>query len=113
MSAEAIPTRSLFEMFLAGGPLIAPIVLASFVLLLVVFERALALRRSRVIPRPFVKSLLNQLREGAIDRDEAIARCDDSRSHIAGVFAAALRKWGKPAVEVEQAVLDEGERTAT
>jgi biopolymer transport protein ExbB len=26
------------------------------------------------------------------------------------VFAAAVRKWGKPAVEVEQAVLDEGER---
>ena len=30
----------------------------------------------------------------------------------ARVFAAALRKWGKPAVEVEQAVLDEGERIA-
>jgi biopolymer transport protein ExbB len=28
------------------------------------------------------------------------------------VFAAAVRKWGKPAVEVEQAVLDEGERIA-
>ena len=31
-------------------------------------------------------------------------------SHVARVFAAGLRKWGKPAVEVEQAVLDEGER---
>jgi biopolymer transport protein ExbB len=29
---------------------------------------------------------------------------------MARVFVAALRKWGKPAVEVEQAVLDEGER---
>jgi biopolymer transport protein ExbB len=28
------------------------------------------------------------------------------------VFAAAIRKWGKPAVEVEQAVLDEGERVS-
>ena len=33
-------------------------------------------------------------------------------SHIARVFAAAVRKWGKSAVEVEQAVLDEGERIA-
>ena len=51
-----------------------------------------------------------QLREGALDRTEALERCDEERSHIARVFAAALRKWGKPAVEVEQAVLDEGER---
>ena len=28
------------------------------------------------------------------------------------VFCRGLRKWGKPAVEVEQAVLDEGERVA-
>ena len=28
------------------------------------------------------------------------------------MFAAAVRKWGKSAVEVEQAVLDEGERVA-
>jgi biopolymer transport protein ExbB len=26
------------------------------------------------------------------------------------VFAAAVRKWGKPAVEVEQAIIDAGER---
>jgi biopolymer transport protein ExbB len=29
---------------------------------------------------------------------------------VAKVFAAALRKWGRPAVEVEQAIIDSGER---
>jgi len=53
-----------------------------------------------------------QLREGALERVEALERCENESSHIARVFASALRKWGKPAVEVEQAVLDEGERTA-
>ena len=111
-SAEAIPTTSLLEMLIAGGPLLLPIVLASFLMLLVVFERSIALRRRRVIPKPFVKSTLSQIREGAIDRSEALQRCEENSSHIGRVFTAALRKWGKPAVEVEQAVLDEGERIA-
>jgi biopolymer transport protein ExbB len=107
-----IPTRSLFEMLLAGGPVMIPILLASFLMLLIVFERLISLRRRRVVPRLFIERFLLQVREGALDRSEALERCEDNSSHIARVFAAGIRKWGKPAVEVEQAVLDEGERIA-
>jgi len=107
-----IPTRSLFDTMVAGGPLLIPIVLASFAMVLIVFERMFSLRRRRVVPRLFIERFLLQLREGALDRDEALERCEDEYSHIARVFAAAVRKWGKSAVEVEQAVLDEGERIA-
>ena len=99
-------------MVLAGGPMLFPIAVASFILLVVVFERTISLRRSRILPKPFVRRLLHQLRENSIDRAESLQRCEENSSHIARVFAAAVRKWGKPAVEVEQAVLDEGERTA-
>jgi len=108
---DLIPTKNMFDMLLAGGPMSVPIVLASFVMLLVVFERGVSLRRRRVVPRLFVERFLLQIREGALDRNDALDRCEVESSHIARVFAAALRKWGKPAVEVEQAVLDEGERT--
>jgi biopolymer transport protein ExbB len=111
-AAGPIPTRSLLEMLTAGGPLMIPLVLSSFVLLLIVFERLISLRRRRVVPRLFVERFLLQVREGALDRFEALDRCEQESSHIARVFAAAVRKWGKPAVEVEQAVLDEGERIA-
>ncbi len=111
-SVAAIPTRSLFDMLLAGGPLMIPILLASFVMLVIVFERTLSLRRRRVVPRLFVERFLLQLRENALDRNDALERCEDDPSHVARVFAAAVRKWGKAAVEVEQAVLDEGERVA-
>jgi biopolymer transport protein ExbB len=107
-----IPTRSLFEMLLAGGPIMIPIALASFLMLLIVFERMISLRRRRVVPRLFIERFMLQLREGALDRSDALERCEDESSHIARVFAAGVRKWGKPAVEVEQAVLDEGERIA-
>ena len=99
-------------MLLAGGPIMIPLLLASFAMVLIAFERIISLRRGRVVPRLFVERLLLQLREGALDRGEALERCEDESSHVARVFAAAIRKWGKPAVEVEQAVLDEGERIA-
>jgi biopolymer transport protein ExbB len=107
-----IPTRSLFDMLLAGGPMIIPIMAASFLMMLIVFERFISLRRRRVVPKLFIERFLLQVREGALDRTDALERCEDESSHIARVFAAGVRKWGKPAVEVEQAVLDEGERIA-
>jgi biopolymer transport protein ExbB len=111
-SQPPIPTKSLFEMVIAGGPLLLPILVGSFILLLVVFERAVNLRRGRVLPGPFVTRFLLQIRAGQIDRDAALQRCEENSSHVARVFAAAVRKWGRPAVEVEQAILDEGERVA-
>ena len=108
--AAPIPTRSLLDMLLAGGPVLIPIAICSFVLFVFVFERTVSLRRGRVIPGPFVRRFLQQLGEGSLERDSALELCEDNESHISTVFAAAVRKWGRPAVEVEQAILDAGER---
>jgi biopolymer transport protein ExbB len=96
-----------------GGPILLPIGVCSFVLFVFVFERAISLRRGRVIPRPFVKRFVHQLQEGQLQPEEALELCEENRSPVAEVFAAATKKWGRPAVEVEQAVLDAGERVAT
>jgi biopolymer transport protein ExbB len=108
----AIPTRNLLDVMHDGGPLMYPIALCSFVLLIFVFERFISLRRGRVIPGPFVKRFLEQLKEGQLDREKAILLCEENRSPVAVVFAAAAKKWGKTSVEVEQAILDAGERVA-
>ena len=76
-SAEAsIPTKNLLNVIRDGGVLMLPIGLCSFVLLVFVFERAISLRRGRVIPRPFVRRFLEQLREGQLDRDDALKLCE-------------------------------------
>ena len=41
---------------------------------------------------------------------DALELCEESGSPAAEVFAHAAAKWGRPAVEVEQAVIDGGER---
>jgi len=107
---QTIDTRNLLQVVRDGGVLMIPIGVCSFVLLVFVFERAVSLRRARVIPRPFVRRFLEQLKEGQIHPEEALKLCEDNRSPVATVFAAAVRKWDRPAVEIEQAMLDSGER---
>ncbi len=104
--------KNLFEIIRQGGLLMGPLVICSFVTLVFVFERAIALRRGRVIPAPFVKRFLLQLREGKLDRDQALELCKESQSPVAEVFAGAVRKWGRSSVEIEQAMIDSGERMA-
>ena len=105
-----IPVRNLLQIFHDGGLMMYPIALCSFVLTVFTFERFIHLRRGRVIPRPFVKRLIEQLQQQQIDRDEALELCERNPSPIAAILSAAVKKYGRPAVEVEQAVLDAGER---
>lgn len=107
---DPIPTKNLLMVLRDGGPLMYPIGLCSFLLLVFIFERAISLRKGRVIPRPFVKRFLEQLEDGQIDRDDALQLCEKNKSPTAEVFAAAVKKWGRSSVEVEQAIIDAGER---
>ena len=105
-----IPIRNLLQIFYDGGLLMYPIAFCSFISMVFFFERLIFLRQGRVIPRPFVKRLIEQLEQQQIDRDEAIDLCTKNPSPIAQIFSAALKRYGRPAIEVEQVVLDAGER---
>jgi biopolymer transport protein ExbB len=108
--ADMIPTKNLLQVIRDGGPLMIPIAICSIVLLVFVFERLVMLRRGRVIPKPFVKRFMEQLAAGQLDRESALALCAENRSPVAEVFAGAVKKWGRPSVEVEQSIIDAGER---
>jgi biopolymer transport protein ExbB len=105
-----VPTTNLFEMMREGGPLMWPLALCSVIGLAFVFERLVSLRRSRVIPKAFVSRFLAQVREGSLDRQRALAVCEENDYPISEIFAAAVRKWGRAGMEVEQAIMDAGER---
>lgn len=106
---KGIP-RDPVEVFLALGPLMYPLGLCSIVLVWFSIERLVVLRRGRVIPRPFVKRFFEHLAEGKLDPKSATKLCEENGSPIAFIFAHGIRKWGKSSVEVEQAVIDGGER---
>jgi biopolymer transport protein ExbB len=103
-------SKNLLQTFVDGGPLMYPIAICSFLLVIFICERFVSLRRGQVIPRPFVTRIFEQIREGQLDREDALELCEKNGSPVARVLAGGLKKWGRPAVEVEQAVLDAGER---
>lgn len=105
-----IPTNDAKRILADAGPLMYAIVFCSFLLVAFCLERSVSLRRRRVIPKPFVTRFLNQLSEGQLDREQALQLCEENGSPVANVFAGAIRKWGRPGVEVEQGVIDAGER---
>ena len=95
---------------MALGWFVYPLGLTSIIAAWVAIERMVVLRRGRVIPRPFVKRFFDLLEAGKLDPRSAIKLCEDNGSPMAAIFAHGIRKWGKPSVEVEQAIIDGGER---
>ena len=90
-------TTSLIKIMQQGGPLMYCIVLCSIISLVFVFERLISLRRGRVIPDPFVKRLLHQMREGQLDREQALDLCKENKSPVAMAFAGACANGAGPA----------------
>jgi biopolymer transport protein ExbB len=110
-SAE-VAHKSLLELLRGGGLMMIPLLSCSFLMFVFVFEKIISLRRGRVIPGPFVKRFLAQVADGKLDRASALKLLEESKSPVADVFTAAVKKWGRPAVEIEQALIDAGERVA-
>lgn len=98
------------EVWAALGPFRYPLALTSIIVVWFSIERLVVLRRGRVIPRPFVRRFFEHLEEGKLDSRSALKLCEESGSPIASIFAHGIRKWGKSSVEVEQAIIDGGDR---
>ena len=109
-AAELIPTGNLLSVVSEGGVLMLPLLGCSFVLAAFGIERVVSLRAGSVLPRVFVDRFLEQLEAGEHDRTSALEACEASGSPAAVIVGAAVRRWGRPAVEIEQAVIDAGER---
>ncbi len=95
-----------------GGWLMIPLGVCSLIVLTLSLERLIALRRRRVIPRPFVRRFTECVEDGQLSYEEATEICEEFDCPVAEVFRAAVRRWGRPMFEIEQAVMDAGDRVS-
>jgi biopolymer transport protein ExbB len=72
--------------------------------LLVVFERSIVLRRGKIIPTAFTSRFMDRLNDGKLDCGQALDHCELNPSPAARVALAAVRRWGRPAADLERAV---------
>ncbi len=96
-----------------GGWMMLPIYVASIVMITVVIERALSLRRSKVIPPKLVNGLVPSGGENAaLDPRHAYRMCQRYPSPTSTVIRTMLLKVGRPHAEVERAVAEVNQREA-
>jgi biopolymer transport protein ExbB len=105
--------QTLWQLFLAGGLLMWPIVAMSLVVVTFGIERFFALRRGRFVPRGLRDGLATLEAKGAFDPRKAYRTCDEFPSVAARVVKAMLEKIGRPLPEIERAVEVEKEREAS
>ncbi|MFN9550694.1 MAG: MotA/TolQ/ExbB proton channel family protein [Pirellulaceae bacterium] len=109
---SAASTGTLRQWFAKGGILMYPIALCSLLLTAFSVERWISLRQGHLVPKPFVKRLLEQVRSQQLEKEEAIELCERNPSEMSDILLAALRKYGRPQLEIEQAVVDAGDRSS-
>ena len=108
-----VPRISLWKLYLDGGVLMYPITALSFLVVLFGLERALALRRGKVLPPGLIEELGRLSRQqGGLDPRSAYKVCRQFPSAAAHVIRAMLLKVGRPHAELEQTVHDASEREA-
>jgi biopolymer transport protein ExbB len=96
-----------------GGMFLYPIYGFSFVVVLFGIERAIGLRRRKVIPRRLVAGFHQLLTgQGGFDPRKAYRLCQKNPSAAANVLRAALLKTGRPLVDLENAVTKASENEA-
>lgn len=72
--------------------------------MLTTLERIARVRRNRVIPRAFRERFLSRLEEGLLDWGKALDYCELNPSPASRVALAALKRWGRPTVDLDRAV---------
>lgn len=94
--------QTLWQLFLAGGLLMWPIVAMSLVVVTFGIERLVALRGGRFLPSG-LRDGIAKLVTGGFDPRKAYRLCQEFPSAAADVLAAMLEKVGRPVPEIERA----------
>lgn len=111
-SASSWQVPAIVNRVAQGGWLMIPLGVCALIVLALSLERMVALRRRRVIPRPFVRRFTECVEDGQLSYEEASELCEEFDCPVAEVFRAAVRRWGRPMFEIEQAVMDAGARVS-
>jgi len=106
------PSMDYFRLLMKGGYLMIPIGIMSVVVVAFSFERALALRRGKVMPSELIHELGEAAQDGNFDPRKAYRLCQKYPSTAATVIRAMLLKVGRPHAEVEHSVAETSEREA-
>lgn len=98
---------SLMEIIIKGRFMMIPIIICSFIAVVIFVERYLTLRKIRINSRKFVLQVKNLILRRRLE--EAILLCKNTPGPIAGITKAALLKSNRPREEIKDAIESAGQ----
>jgi biopolymer transport protein ExbB len=94
----------LWQVFLAGGPVMWPILLCSIFALAIILEKFLHLRRIKIDTQAFLNSILDKMKRH--ETKEAISICEKTDSPIAHILKAGILRYDRPRPQIKEAIED-------
>ena len=104
--------ETLWSLAVKGGVIMYPLALCSLLALGIAIERAVSLRRKRIIPEGFLAGLKEMMRRGSGEVTAAVAYCDQSNSPAGNIFKGGLVNLARGESFVEKGIEDAGAREA-
>ncbi len=95
---------SAWQMLLAGGPVMAPILLCSVFAVMIITGKFIYLVSIRGNISQLRRNVFEKLKDNNIR--EAVAQCELSPSPIAAILKVGILKFGMPAEEIKEAMED-------
>ncbi len=95
---------SLWQVFLAGGPVMWPILLCSIFALTIIIDKFFHLHRIRIDTQEFLSSILEKMKRH--ETKEALQGCDNVRNPIANILKAGILKYDRSRAQIKEAIED-------
>lgn len=95
---------SLWQVFLAGGPVMWPILLCSIFALAIVLEKFWHLHKIKIDTQDFLSSILDKMKHHQVK--EALEICDNTKSPISHILKAGILKYDRSRPQIKEATED-------
>jgi len=95
---------NLWQIFLAGGPIMWPILLCSVFALAIALEKFWHLHKVSIDTQDFLSKILEKMKRH--DTKEALLICDSTKSPVANILKAGILKYDRPRPQIIEAIED-------
>ena len=95
---------SLLQVFLAGGPVMWPILLCSIFALAIIMEKFWHLYKVKIDSHDFLNRILEKMKHHQVK--DALEICDSAKSPISNILKAGILKYDRPRPQIKEAIED-------
>jgi len=95
---------SLWQVFMAGGPVMWPIILCSIFALAITLEKFWHLHKIKIDTQQFLNSILDKMKHHQVK--EALEICEKTNSPISRILKAGILRYDRPRPQIKEAIED-------